>query len=190
MLAAHALPTTTTCAVQKSPSLTVAEGWLSTVVSNIPPIVPRTICFWVREYPFYAGDRLKRSGDSLARPSLAPNVRSRHFLARKRTGRKPPEAVGRKATDPPGPERGGRGFGKPGRTLRQTVGTSVQGYKRGGPGRWGCCHGHCRCCRSERCKSDGGNNDGQQEVERATGGSPTLCHRSALARLTRTAPDR
>ena len=31
--------------VQKSPSLTVAESWLSTVVSTVMLVVPRTMCF-------------------------------------------------------------------------------------------------------------------------------------------------
>lgn len=34
--------------VQKSPSLTVIESWLSTVVFAGLPTVPRTICFQVR----------------------------------------------------------------------------------------------------------------------------------------------
>ena len=48
---AHALPMTTIRTVQKSPSLTVVESWLSTVVSSLRPTVPRTICFKVRPDP-------------------------------------------------------------------------------------------------------------------------------------------
>ena len=42
---AQALPMAAICAVQKSPSLTVAESWLSTVVSAVRLTVSRTIRF-------------------------------------------------------------------------------------------------------------------------------------------------
>jgi hypothetical protein len=53
--------------VQKSPSLTVVESWLSTVVFAGLPTVPGTIRFRVRECPPQAGNRLRRSGRSQPR---------------------------------------------------------------------------------------------------------------------------
>jgi hypothetical protein len=42
---AHAFPMATIQPVHKSPSLTVVENWLSTVVSTVSLTVPGTICF-------------------------------------------------------------------------------------------------------------------------------------------------
>jgi len=42
---AHPLPMATICTVQKSPSLTVTESWLSTVVFAGLPTVPGIIGF-------------------------------------------------------------------------------------------------------------------------------------------------
>jgi hypothetical protein len=41
--------------VHKSPSLTIAENWLATVVSTVAPTVSRTICF--RRQPMEHADR-------------------------------------------------------------------------------------------------------------------------------------
>ena len=52
---AHALPMAIIRPVQKSPSLTVIESWLSIVVFSVPPTVSRTMCFRGRPIHFEIG---------------------------------------------------------------------------------------------------------------------------------------
>ena len=47
--------------VHKSPSLTVVENWLSTVVSTVAPTVSRTICFQARPGSSEAGPTVRKS---------------------------------------------------------------------------------------------------------------------------------
>jgi hypothetical protein len=47
---AHAVPMATISTVHKSPSLTIVENWLATVVSTVALTVSRTICFRVRSF--------------------------------------------------------------------------------------------------------------------------------------------
>jgi hypothetical protein len=70
-MVAHALPMATICtAVHKSPSLTVAESWLSTAFSTVMPTVPKTICFQVR--PRSSGSEIHCAGVLLALRQCLP----------------------------------------------------------------------------------------------------------------------
>jgi hypothetical protein len=58
---AHAPSKATICTVHKSPSPTVVENWLATVVSAVAPTVPGIICFQVRPGPSQAGPYARKS---------------------------------------------------------------------------------------------------------------------------------